>query len=254
MRTPPHSGVNDPDPLIGLIVPPLAGRVPEDGARLYPHARFIARGLGLRSVTPEGYDGVIDDVVSHAIALRDMGANAISLMGTSLSFYRGAGFNRTITQAMQEASGLPCTSMSHAIINGLRAVGARQVVLATAYIDDVNERLRSFLSEEGIETLACNNLGITGVEEMARVHTDTLVDLCSHALAASPQADAVLLSCGGLLTLDTIPVIERRYGIPVISSSPAGFWDVARLAGMDAASPGHGALFERNGIPSPRNE
>lgn len=241
----PHAITPDPQPLFGLIVPPAAGLVPEDGARLYPQSRFIARGLGLGSVTPQGYDGVIDSVVSHAVSLREAGANAISLMGTSLSFYRGAAFNRDITQAMREATGLPCTSMSYAVINGLRAVGAERVVLATAYIDDVNERLRSFLEEEGIETLACRSLGLTGVEAMARVRTDALVDLCSQALAAAPDADAVLLSCGGLLTLDAVPVVEQRHGVPVVSSSPAGFWDVVRLAGVDAASPGHGALFAR---------
>ncbi|CAB5517445.1 arylmalonate decarboxylase [Achromobacter anxifer] len=231
-------------PVIGMIVPPAAGLVPADGARLYPGLPFIASGLGLGSVTPDGYDAVIESVVDHARRLQQQGASAISLMGTSLSFYRGAAFNTALTEAMREATGLPCTTMSSAVLNGLRALGLRRVALATAYIDDVNERLAAFLGEEGFVATGCRSLGITGVEAMARVGTDTLVDLCLRAFEAAPDSDGILLSCGGLLTLDAIPEVERRLGVPVVSSSPAGFWDAVRLAGGGVqAAPGYGRLF-----------
>ncbi|WP_258128007.1 arylmalonate decarboxylase [Achromobacter anxifer] len=231
-------------PVIGMIVPPAAGLVPADGARLYPGLPFIASGLGLGSVTPDGYDAVIESVVDHARRLQQQGASAISLMGTSLSFYRGAAFNTALTEAMREATGLPCTTMSSAVLNGLRALGLRRVALATAYIEDVNERLAAFLAEEGFDATGCRSLGITGVEAMARVDTDTLIDLCVRAFEAAPDSDGILLSCGGLLTLDAIPEVERRLGVPVVSSSPAGFWDAVRLAGGGVqAAPGYGCLF-----------
>ena len=131
----------------GTLKAKLDTLVPADGARLYPGLPFIASGLGLGSVTPDGYDAVIESVVDHARRLQQQGAAAISLMGTSLSFYRGAAFNTALTEAMREATGLPCTTMSTAVLNGLRALGLRRVALATAYIDDVNERLAAFLGE-----------------------------------------------------------------------------------------------------------
>lgn len=225
--------------------PPAAGQVPTDGVRLYPGRSFIASGLGLGSVTPDGYDAVIESVVDHARRLQERGAAVISLMGTSLSFYRGAAFNMAITKAMHDATGLPCTTMSTAVLNGLRALGVRRVALATAYINDVNERLTAFLNEEGLVPTACHSLGITGVEAMARVDTDTLIDLCTRAVEAAPDSDGILLSWGGLLTLDAIPKVERVLGIPVVSSSPAGFWDAVRLAGGEAqAARGYGLLFD----------
>uniref|UniRef100_UPI0001C4E262 Arylmalonate decarboxylase n=1 Tax=Bordetella bronchiseptica TaxID=518 RepID=UPI0001C4E262 len=234
-------------PTIGMIVPPAAGLVPADGARLYPDLPFIASGLGLGSVTPEGYDAVIESVVDHARRLQKQGAAVVSLMCTSLSFYRGAAFNAALTVAMREATGLPCTTMSTAVLNGLRALGVRRVALATAYIDDVNERLAAFLAEESLVPTGCRSLGITGVEAMARVDTATLVDLCVRAFEAAPDSDGILLSSGGLLTLDAIPEVERRLGVPVVSSSPAGFWDAVRLAGGGAkARPGYGRLFDES--------
>ncbi len=232
-------------PCIGLVVPPREGEVPRDGAALYgERVRFIARGLGLGEISTRGYEEVIDHVVDLAAELGRAGAQAISLMGTSLSFFRGAAFNATLEAEMARRTGLPCTTMSHAIVRGLRALGLARVAVATAYIDEVNHRLVAYLAASDIAATHVRGLAITGVREVATVPTETLVALCEEVFAADPGADGVLISCGGLLTLDAIRIVEARLGVPVVSSSPAGFWDVVRVAGLDGCSPGHGRLFE----------
>jgi len=108
-------------PHLGLIVPPAAGAVPVDGPLLYgERIRFSARGLGLGEISTRGYLDVIDSVVEKAVALKDEGVSAVSLMGTSLSFFRGAAFNRQLEVEMARATGLPCTTMSNAIVGALR--------------------------------------------------------------------------------------------------------------------------------------
>lgn len=233
-----------PSPLapLGLIVPPANGEVPYDGAILYPGTRFIARGLGLPTVSPEGYDQVIDAVTQVAKQLADDGAAAISLMGTSLSFYRGVAFNQHLLEAMHAATGLPCTTMSQAVLNGLAALGVRRVVIATAYIDDVNQRLATFLTDSGYHVNGVRGLAMTDINAIQALGTATLVDLCHQAWDAFGPADAIVLSCGGLKTLATINEVEQALGVPVVSSSPSGFWDLMRTAGRDSHAPGHGRL------------
>ncbi|MBC7380748.1 MAG: arylmalonate decarboxylase [Burkholderiaceae bacterium] len=231
-------------PVIGLIVPPQAGEVPSDAAALYPgRARFIARGLGIAAVSPTGFNPVIDTIVARALELRDAGAQAISLMGTSISFYRGAAFTEDLRAAMQEATGVPCSTMSHAIVAALRALGMQRVAVATSYIGELNDRLVDYLTVSGFEVTAIEGLSITGVKEVGEVTTQTLIDLSEAVIAKDPTADGVFISCGGLLTLDAIKALEGKLGLPVTASSPAGFWDVMRLAGQDASSPGFGRLF-----------
>ena len=232
-------------PCIGLIVPPAAGEVPQDGPLLYgERVRFVARGLGIGSVSPAGFDPVVDRVLEAARALRADGAEAISLMGTSISFYRGAAFTESLRAAMQEATGLPCTTMSHAIVAALRALGVQRVAVATSYIDELNERLVDYLGGAGFTVTAIRGMSITAVEEVGRVPTQALVDLSLQALEQDRSAQGIFISCGGLLTLDAIRQLEDRVGLPATASSPAGFWDVVRLAGVDAAAPGFGRLFD----------
>jgi len=119
----------------------------------------------------------------------------------------------------------------------------RRVAVATAYIDEVNTQLRTYLEQSDFEPLALEGLAISDVQAVGQVPTQVLVDLCLKVFEDQPGADGLLISCGGLVTLDAVREVEARLQVPVVSSSPAGFWDLVRTAGLDACSPGQGRLF-----------
>lgn len=231
-------------PLVGLIVPHAAGKVPDDGPRLYPEVRFVARGLGLGQLTPEGYASVIDRVDELSRELAAEGAAAVALMGTSLSFFRGAAFNAQLARTIHEATGLPSTTMSNGVVEGLRAVGARRVAVGTAYNDVVNERLRQFLTDSGFDVLSLEGLGLVTVGDPGKVDSEGLIALGRHAFAQAPGAEALLISCGGLRTLDVTVPLEEACGVPVVSSTPAAFWSAVRLVGHSGRVAGYGQLLE----------
>lgn len=231
-------------PRIGLLVPPAHGRVPEEATVLYgDRARFVGQGLALEAITPDGFDAVIDSVTEKAKALADAGAQAIALMGTSISFYRGAAFTDDLASALREATGLPATTMSHAVVRGLRATGLQRLAVATAYRDDLNARLASFLQAAGFEVLAIKGLGMTDVIGVGATPPATLIDLGKAVFAEAGSADGVLISCGGLKTLAVVEPLEAVTGAPVVSSPLAALWDVVQLLDIDPAANGCGRLF-----------
>lgn len=229
---------------IGLIVPPAAGEVPPEPPQLYPDLEFIAVGLGIPEVTPEGFDQVIHRLADLAGELRDRGAEAVSLMGTSLSFYRGPEGNEEILQALRDGSGLPVTTMTDSVLQALAAVGAKRVAVGTAYTDPVNAALTRYLTASGYEVAALEAMHLKTVDQVFATTDDDLIALGNRAVAAAPGADCLFISCGGLHTLPVIPVLEAAHGLPVISSATAGAWGAARLAGHSGRSSGHGRLFE----------
>ena len=234
--------------MIGLIVPPADGAVPPEAPLLYPTLHFEALGLALPEISASGFDAVRGAIIDKAQRLAGRGAEAISVMGTSLTFYRGAAANRELQRAIRDATGLPATTMSSAVVNALRALGVKRVGLATAYTDDLNLRLESFLREEGFDIAAVQGLDMQDVGGVRQVPPQALAALVERVFEADRSAEGILLSCGGLLAQDIIPGLEARLGVPVVASSPAGFWDVVRLAGHDSTAPGCGRLFEP-GVP-----
>ncbi|MGV6875981.1 arylmalonate decarboxylase [Pseudochelatococcus sp. B33] len=230
---------------IGMIVPPAGDAVPREAYGLYPEGvRFVARSLVLRELTLEGYSAVIDRVAALARDLRERdGADAIALMGTSLSFYAGPGFNDSLVEVIEQAAGVPATTMSNAVRDALRVVGARKVSVGTAYSETVNRKLEEFLTDAGFDVLHIGGLDLTTVESVQAIRADDVIDLAFEAdRKASGEADAILISCGGLPALDLTAAVEPRLGKPVVASATAGVWAAVRLLGISGESPALGRL------------
>ena len=229
-------------PTLGLIAP-VDANVPPEAAVLYPQVRFEQLSVGLKSMTPEGYDEVLERIEPAARALARRGARAMALMGTSLSFYRGASYNLELTRRIQAASGYPAITMSTAVCEGLRSVGARRLAVATAYDAEVNRRLQLFLHEQGFAVRTIRGLGVEKVEDIGRVTQQALLSFSADVYHAADRADALLISCGGLRTLDLLAPLEARCGVPVVSSLPHALRAGVRLLGLSGRVLGYGRLL-----------
>jgi len=232
-----------PDPVLGLIVPRQV-EIPSEAYALYPSGvKFLLEAVGLESMTSAGYDSVIDRIVPAAEALARQGAQAILLIGTSLTFYKGPAFNDSLADSIRRATGLPATTMSTAIVESLRVVSGRRLAVATAYNKDVTDRLRVFLTELGFEVEAASGMGLERIGEAGKISAPDLHDFVREVFRAAPACDALLVSCGGLRTLELIVPWERECGIPVVSSMPHALWAGVRLLGLTGAAPGFGRLL-----------
>jgi arylmalonate decarboxylase len=234
------------EPALGMIFPPLNYPVPPDARLLYPSGvRFLSAGVGLERMTPEGYDQVVDRIVPAAQKLAKDGANAISVMGTSLTFYKGAAFNEQLIKSVKQATGLPSTTMSTGIVEGLKAAGARRIAVATAYNEEVSRRLKVFLEESGFEVLAVKGLGIERFQDRAPVTHDELLNFSAGVYETAPKADSLVISCGALKTLDLIVPLEQRCKVPVVSSTPHALWASVRLLGLSGHAKGYGTVLAK---------
>ena len=235
------------EPVLGMIFPPANYPIPPEAKIMYPKGvRFIGQGVGLERMTPEGYDKAVPKILPAAQELARQGANAISIMGTSLTFYKGAQFNNDLIAAVTKATGLPATSMSRGIIEGLKAVGARRVAVATAYNETVNGRLRIFLEESGFEVLGVKGMGIERFEDRPPVTQDELFNFSATTYESMSKGDTLLISCGALNTLRLLDPLEKRCKVPVVSSAPHALWASVRLLGLSGQVKGYGRLLAKS--------
>jgi arylmalonate decarboxylase len=205
--------------------------------------------VGVRSLTPEGYSGAFDAILPAAKELAKQGVDAIMVIGTSLTFYRGYEAHQELLAKLRAETGLPVSTMSAAVVEGLHSVGAKRIAVATAYADEVNNRLADFLRQAGFEVLALEGFGLFGFGEPGSKSENDIIELSGKAItgakSSAKAADAVLISCGGLLTLGVAEPIEQRHGIPVVTSTQAAFWSAMRLAGDDGHVEGRGRMLGR---------
>jgi arylmalonate decarboxylase len=231
------------DVTIGLVVPFATDTVPEEGLKMYPDVRFVARGVGVQSLTPRGYDSAWEGIIPAAEQLAARGVDA--MIGTSLTFYRGAEAHAQLMEKLRATTGLPVSTMSQAVVEGLRGFGARGIAVATAYADEVNARLEAFLGAHGFDVLALKGFGLLGFNQPDTMREADIIALGSEVCAEARAAEGLLISCGGLRTLGVAKPLEARHGIPVVASTQAAFWAALRLVGESGHVAGRGRLLEQ---------
>jgi len=139
------------------------------------------------------------------------------------------------------APGAIPTSLISSVINALRQIKARKIVVATPYLDEINQLELEYLENSGIEVLSISGLNLEKDSDMVRVTPEFINEF---ALSVDQDnADAIFISCGALRTLDVIEQIELRAGKPVIASNQAMIWHTLRLAGIDDQFEGYGRLL-----------
>src|SRR5437588_3402627 len=234
------------EPALGLIFPPLNYPIPPDARRLYPTGvRFLGNGVGLSGgMTIEGYEEAIPRMIPAAEALAKQGAKVISMFGSSITFYKGAKFNEELTQKITRSTGLPATTQSNGLVDGLHVANAKRVALATAYTDIVTERLKIFLEEHGFNVTFAKGLGYERIPQGAATH-EILFKLGADAYANSKRADALVVSCGALKTIDLIVPLENQIKVPVVSSTPHGLMNGVRLLGVSPRTRGFGMVLAK---------
>src|SRR5579862_669265 len=232
------------EPVMGMIFPPANYPVPPEAALLYPRGvTFLAEGLAFHGMTIESYEEAVPRIVPKALLLKERGATAISIMGTSLTFYKGAAFNQELIDRVHQATGLPATSMSTGIVDGLKVAGAKRVAVATAYSDIVNATLERFLKESGFEVASIKGLNL--IRATNAVTQEQLYDFCVGAFGASSHPDTLLVSCGGLKTIDLLVPLEAKCKVPVVSSTPHALMNAVRLTGINPRATGFGSVLAK---------
>jgi arylmalonate decarboxylase len=194
-------------------------------------------------MTVQGYEEAVPRILPRAIELAQKGANVISF-GSSITFYKGAKFHDDLITQVEKTTGRKATTQSNGLLDGLRTANARRVAIATAYTDEVTERLKVFLQEYGFDVTAAKGLGFTQIPEGAATR-NILVKLATDAYAASRKADAVVISCGALKTIDVIVPVEDVVKVPVVSSTPHGLWHGVKLLGVPARVQGFGMVMAK---------
>jgi maleate isomerase len=227
---------------IGYVLLATEQTVQDDVMRLCPEGVGVhfARAPIPDSITNATLAAQVDHLAPCAASfLPDGSLDVVCYACTSGSLIIGE--ERVHEELNKGAPKAKATSLIRSVIKAIETIGAKKIVVITPYLDEINQRELDYLEKAEIEVLAISGLNLEKDSDMVRVPPEFIVDF---ALSLDyTQADAIFISCGALRALDVVDEIEKRAGIPVISSNQAMIWDTFRLAKIDDQLEGFGELF-----------
>lgn len=136
----------------------------------------------------------------------------------------------------------PVVTSAGALVEGLKALGARKVALVAPYMKPLTRLVIDYIEAEGVEVLDSISLEIEDNLAVGARDPLALVDISSRLTLAN--CDAVVLSaCVQMPSLAAVPVVEAKLGMPVTSSSICTSFRMLEELGLPTVAPGAGALL-----------
>lgn len=227
---------------IGFVLIPNEQTIEDDMIRHAPDGVgcYFSRAAMPREISTDSLARLADNLAAAAgRILPDDKLDVVCLGCTSGA--AAVGEERAEAELSKGAAGAKATTLVGSVKKALKAVGARRIAVGTPYTDELNATVARNLMAGGFEIAEFQGLGLNYDHEMIRVTPNYLIEFAEAV--DTPDADAVLISCGALRTIDVVDEIERRLAKPVICSNQAMLWDCLRLAGVDDRLPGLGSLF-----------
>jgi maleate isomerase len=211
---------------------------PQIAAMLPPGVSLHTTRLRLRS----GREalGMLERLEEGAQLMADAAVDRLIFHCTAVSMHAPE-IPAEITRRVAAITAIPLTITSEAIVDALRTLGARNIVLMTPYDQATNDREVRFLAHHGITVLRERGLGIDGGVEMAAVEPQQWFD--ETVALRDPAADAYFISCTTIRSADVIDALEDALGKPVLTSNQAMLWRALRDAGINDRISGFGRLL-----------
>lgn len=190
-------------------------------------------------ITAASLAGMVDSLAPAAAVLApNAGLDVICYACTSGSVVMG---EDTIVAELNKGNpDAVATTLVSGVFAALDALQAKRVVVATPYLDEVNQIEADYMIERGYEVLGITGLNITNDSDMVRVAPSYIRDFAISV--DHSEADAIFVSCGALRTMEVIEEIEAATGKPCVASNQAMLWHCLRLAGIDDSITGLGQL------------
>ncbi|OAN42167.1 hypothetical protein [Mycolicibacterium iranicum] len=154
-------------------------------------------------------------------------ADSIAISGVPLAASLGRERTSALLAEAADRSGLRCSTDLEAHIAALHHLGAERIALATRWPDALNARIVEYLGQAGIEVRRVEaeqrNLAQNKAADPEADHHLAL-RLGRAALAASPDAQALMLPGGLWFAIYAAPLLEAEFGVPVLLNITATVW------------------------------
>lgn len=229
---------------IGYITPTVMEVVP------YEFYRFAPEGIGLCGVTCaiEGlsaaeFDKGLALVEAAAAYLGSREVDFIVHGGAPLVASRGPGFESELVARIETAAGgVPATTNVVAVKQGLEALGAKRVALASPYPQAQHERGIAHLEGQGFSVVPTRGMDVP-FKKMQQVSPETIADHCIALISGIDGLDALVVSCPQWQAAQAVEAIERTTGVTVVAASHANFFVAFRALAIGDPIRGQGRLL-----------
>jgi maleate cis-trans isomerase len=205
---------------------------------------IVASGLNVQAHTTEEFNRAISALEADVGIFKAEECDVILLAGITLGTQRGYQAELEVVRRLSEHISIPVNTVMNASVEALKNLNVKSIVIATAYMENINQAVQRYYEHAGFRVL-----GILGLDIKKPVDQAKLPDYASYNLARvlfreNAGVDAILIQ-GRWRALAWVQELERDTQCPAVCSTAASLWWVLQTLGMKIPIDGYGQLLSR---------
>jgi maleate isomerase len=215
---------------VGLLIPSSNTVMEVDFYRHLPADVTVHTGrMFMEETTAAGEYRMLDDfTIPAAEALATTRPHVVVFGCTSAGALRGNAYDTELCRRIAGITGATAVSVIRAVREAIERRGIRRLGVITPYVDELNEKIRASLSEQGdLEVVDIVGLGIDENFTIAQVHPDAIVEFATRSFGGR-DIQLLFASCTNFRAVDALPDLEAALGVPVVTSNQATLEAVER--------------------------
>ncbi len=227
---------------IGILSPSVFD-VPSDWNLILPRDfTLVATGLNVQAHTPNEFNKAIGALESTLTVFIAEEVDAILIGGITLATQRGYRAEQDMMSALSKRLGLPISTGMQASVQALHHLKVRKIVIATAYKETINQAVKRYYEDSGLEVVGIRGHNVTKPVEQIKLPEDTSARVGRKLFEEHPETDAVLLQ-GRWPSVGCVDWLETEVGRPVVATVAASLWWVLQALTIKEPIKGYGQLL-----------
>lgn len=242
---------------VGLVVPSSNVTVETEMPALlsrHPDAQFSFHSSRMRmqAVSPEQLRAMNAQRERCILELGDAGIDAVLYACLVALMVAGHGEHQRVEGLVAEqlatgGSDAAVRSSAGALVEGLRALDAKSIVLVTPYMRPLAEKVVEYIEAEGIRVLDWRALEVSDNAEVGCIPGERVMD-AARSLDLSGADALVISACVQMPSLPLVQAAEDEFGIPVLSAATAGAYSLLRALDLPVDLPDAGSLLRADAV------
>ena len=227
---------------IGYLSPSVF-ETPSDWDLILPRGfTIVASGLNVQAHTSEEFNKAIDSLEAGLEIFVAEECDAILLGGITLGTQRGYEAEQEVVERLSKRIGLPISTGMNASVEALKHLKADSVVIATPYMEKINQAVKRYYEAAGYQILAIKGLEVTKPVEQVKLPDYASYKVARELFRQNPTVDAILIQ-GRWRSVACVAELEGDTNRPVVSSTAASLWWVLQHLDMKVSIEGYGQLL-----------
>ena len=208
---------------------------------------FHSSRMRMKKVTPEELKAMDADSDRCALELSDARVDVLGYACLVAIMSMGLGYHRESEKRLHQVTvdnggAAPVVSSAGALVQGLKAMGAKKVSILTPYMKPLTQLVVDYLEHEGIEVQDALSLEIPDNLEVGRQNPLAAAEHIKRVNTAG--VDAVVLSaCVQMPSFQAVQQVEDSLGIPVTTAAISTVHQMLSVLDLERKVPNAGSLL-----------